>query len=147
MNLLPVFYLPPVSWFARFIAQEDITLEQYENFPKQTYRNRANIYGANGKLSLIIPIKHTGDRLMKDIQISYAENWQKLHWKSIKTAYQSSPYFEYYEDKLQSIFETREPSLLKFNLRALEVLQRILKTDKGFLLTDRKSTRLNSSHW
>ncbi len=136
MNLLPVFYLPPVSWFARFIAQEDITLEQYENFPKQTYRNRANIYGANGKLSLIIPIKHTGDRLMKDIQISYAENWQKLHWKSIKTAYQSSPYFEYYEDKLQSIFETREPSLLKFNLRALEVLQRILKTDKGFLLTE-----------
>ena len=136
MNLLPVFYLPPVSWFARFIAQEDITLEQYENFPKQTYRNRANIYGANGKLSLIIPIKHTGDRLMKDIQISYAENWQKLHWKSIKTAYQSSPYFEYYEDKLQSIFETREPSLLKFNLRALEVLQRVLKTDKGFLLTE-----------
>lgn len=136
MNLLPVFYLPPVSWFARFIAQEDITLEQYENFPKQTYRNRANIYSANGKLSLIIPIKHTGDRLMKDIQISYAENWQKLHWKSIKTAYQSSPYFEYYEDKLQSIFETREPSLLKFNLRALEVLQRILKTDKGFLLTE-----------
>ena len=134
--LLPIFYLPPIYWFSKFLNEDQISLEQWENFPKQTYRNRTNIYGANGKLSLVIPIKHTGKRQMKDIEISYAENWQKIHWKSIKTAYQSSPYFEFYEDKLGEIYNTDEPLLAKFNLRALEIIQDILKTEKSFSLTE-----------
>ncbi|WP_294243617.1 WbqC family protein [uncultured Chryseobacterium sp.] len=133
--LLPVFYLPPVSWFSVFLDPEnEITFEQFENFPKQTYRNRANIYGANGKLSLIIPISHNGKRELKDIEISYREDWRALHWKSIKTAYQSSPYFEFYEDKLRKIFELKEKSLLDFNLKALEIIQQILKTGKAYSL-------------
>ncbi len=135
MNLLPVFYLPPISWFSVFLNEEnEILFEQYENFPKQTYRNRANIYGANGKLSLIVPIHHNGKRAMKDIEISFAEDWQKLHWKSIKTAYQSSPYFEFYEDKLGEIFNLKTNSLIEFNLNALEIIQKILKTEKQYAL-------------
>ncbi len=130
--LLPVFYMPPVSWFSVFLdAENEVIFEQFENFPKQTYRNRANIYGANGKLSLIIPIHHNGKREMKDIEISYREDWRGLHWKSIKTAYQSSPYFEYYEDKFRKIFDLKEKFLLDFNLKGLEVIQQILKTEKA----------------
>ena len=135
--LLPIFYLPPVSWFAFFLKEEnDIVLEQYENFPKQTYRNRTNIYGANGRLSLIIPINHSSERVMKEIKVSHRENWQKLHWKSIKTAYQSSPYFEFYEDRLQKIFEFETDSLIQFNLHALKIIQDILKTEKAYSLND-----------
>lgn len=135
--LLPIFYLPPISWFSKFLNENnEVEFEQFENLPKQTYRNRANIYGANGKLSLIIPIHHDGKRIMKDIQISYAENWQKLHWKSIKTAYQSSPYFEFYEDKLLKIFEKEDKFLMDFNLKALEIIQQILKTEKAYSLNN-----------
>lgn len=135
--LLPIFYLPPVSWFAVFLKEEDkIVLEQYENFPKQTYRNRANIYGANGRLSLIIPTRHTGKRIMKETEISHRENWQQLHWKSIKTAYQSSPYFEFYEEKIEKIFEFKTDSLIKFNLNALKIIQDILKTEKAYSLNN-----------
>lgn len=133
--LLPVFYLPPISWFSEFLKDEnEVTFEQFENFPKQTYRNRANIFGANGKLSLIIPINHNGSRIYKDIEISYREDWQKLHWKSIKTAYQSSPYFEFYEDRLKKIFETKEKSLFEFNLKTIKVIIDILKTEKAYSL-------------
>ena len=133
--LLPIFYLPPISWFAVFLKDENqIVLEQYENFPKQTFRNRTNIYGANGRLSLIIPINHSGERVMKEIKVSHRENWQKLHWKSIKTAYQSSPYFEFYEDKLQKIFEFESDSLIQFNLNALKIVLDILKTEKAYSL-------------
>ena len=63
--LLPIFYLPPISWFSQFLNENhEVELEQFENLPKQTYRNRANIFGANGKLSLIIPIHHDGKRIM-----------------------------------------------------------------------------------
>ena len=135
--LFPIFYLPPISWFSFFLNEEnEILLEQFENFPKQTYRNRANIYGANGKLSLIIPIHHNGKRAMREIEISNRENWQKLHWKSIKTAYQSSPYFEFYEDKLEAIFTFKTNSLIEFNLNALEIIQKILKTEKKYILNN-----------
>lgn len=135
--LLPVFYLPPVSWFSVFLdAENEIVFEQFENFPKQTYRNRANIYGANGKLSLIIPINHNGKRELKDIEISYREDWRNLHWKSIKTAYQSSPYFEFYEDKFRKIFDLKEKYLLDFNIKGLEILQQILKTEKAHSLNE-----------
>lgn len=135
--LLPVFYLPPISWFSVFLDPEnEVTFEQFENFPKQTYRNRANMYGANGKLSLIIPISHTGKRQFKEIEISNREDWRKLHWKSIKTAYQSSPYFEFYEDKLIRLFELKENYLLDFNLKGLEIIQQILKTEKAYSLNE-----------
>ena len=135
--LLPIFYLPPLSWFAVFLKVEnEVVLEQFENFPKQTYRNRANIYGANGRLSLIIPTRHTGKRIMKETEISHRENWQQLHWKSIKTAYQSSPYFEFYEEKLEKIFEFKTDSLIEFNLNALKIIQDILKTEKAYSLNN-----------
>lgn len=135
--LLPAFYMPPISWFSVFLDPEnEIVFEQFENFPKQTYRNRANIYGANGKLSLIIPIHHNGKREFKDIEISYREDWRTLHWKSIKTAYQSSPYFEYYEDKFRKIFDLKEKFLLDFNLKGIEVIQQILKTEKAHSLNE-----------
>ncbi len=134
--LMPVFYLPPISWFHFFLKKDSqVLLEAFENFPKQTYRNRAHIYGANGKLPLIIPIRHTGARVYQDIEISYAEDWQALHWKSIKTAYQSSAYFEFYEDRLQTLYEEKEPSLLKFNLRALKLILELLKEEKPLNLT------------
>lgn len=134
-KLLPVFYFGPISWYSEFLDENaEINLEQWENFPKQTYRNRTNIYGANGKLSLIIPISHNGNRLYRDTEISYREDWQKLHWKSIKTAYQSSPYFEFYEDRLENIFQSDEKNLLKFNLFVLESMLQLLKTEKAYSL-------------
>lgn len=133
--LLPIFYLPPISWFSKFLDEKNVVvLEQFEHFPKQTYRNRANIYGANGKLSLIIPIKHTGKRAMKDLEISYAENWMSIHWKSIKIAYQTSPYFEFYEDKFEVIFSKEEKFLIDFNLKTIDTIQKILKTQKAYSL-------------
>ncbi|AZA75343.1 WbqC family protein [Chryseobacterium indoltheticum] len=133
--LLPVFYLPPISWFSEFLNPEnEVVFEQFETFPKQTFRNRTNIYGANGKLSLIIPINHNGSREFKNTEMSYREDWQKLHWKSIKTAYQSSPYFEYYEDKLIKLFENKEKFLLDFNIKSIKIILDILKTEKAYSL-------------
>lgn len=135
--LLPVFYLPPISWFSVFLDPEnEIIFEQYESFPKQTFRNRTNIYGANGKLSLIIPINHNGRREFKDTEISYREEWMNIHWKSIKTAYQSSPYFEFYEDKFKVLYEAKEKYLLDFNLKSIDIIQKILKTEKAQSLNE-----------
>lgn len=135
--ILPAFYMPATSWFHEFLKDDvEIVIEQHENFPKQTYRNRANIYGANGKLSLFVPIKHDGKKAMKDVEISYKEDWQSQHWKSIVSAYKSSPYFEFYEDQLKSLYQEKEELLLNFNLKTIFLFQKMLKTEKAYSLSE-----------
>lgn len=134
--IFPIFYFGPISYFAQMVQTKEFELEAYEHFPKQTYRNRCYIQGANGKLRLAIPIKHDGSRTMKDIQIADDFNWQKEHLKSLISAYKSSPYFEYYEDDLNPIFEKKEKFLLDLNLKTIDFIQSKLKLDFQFKLSE-----------
>jgi len=135
--IFPVFYFGPVSYFGKLIRTECYRFEAFEHFPKQTYRNRCYIQGANGKLRLAIPIKHNGARMMKDIQVANDYNWQKEHFKSLTSAYKSSPYFEFYEDDLAPVFEQKVKFLLDLNLKTLEFISSKLKLDLKFDLTEK----------
>ncbi len=115
--LLSTTYLGPVAYYVALYRHAVTGLEVKEHFEKQSYRNRCTIYGANGKLDLIVPIQRkTKERqLTSEIKISYCENWQKLHWKSFSSAYRSSPYFEYYEHEFKSFYKEKYTRLMDFN--------------------------------
>lgn len=136
--VLPALYLAPIPYF-QAIKQHDghFILEQHENFRKQTFRNRATIYSANGRLDLTIPIQHRnrGNTPMKDIRISYDFAWQRLHWLSIQTAYRSSAYFEYYEEDFRPFYEKAYSFLLDFNVAQTELLLKLSKVNASFELT------------
>lgn len=117
-------YFPNIAHASAMLYANEVTFEMDDNYQKQTYRNRTYIYGANGKLQLSIPIIHTQKERQKyrDIKIYHAENWQDIHWKSLETAYRTSPYFEFYEDELQPLFTEKAEYLLDFNLKCLETV-------------------------
>lgn len=129
-------YFPSIAHFVAMVHTEEVLLEIDDNFVKQTYRNRTYIYGANGKLALNIPVIHSQKNRQKyrDVKIFNEDNWQSLHWKSLLSAYRTSPFFEFYEDEFQSIFEYRADYILDFNLKCIEVvcecLQLQLNTSK-----------------
>ena len=138
--IFPAFYFGPISYFAELIRAEKFWLEAYEHFPKQTYRNRCYIQGANGKLRLAIPTRHDGARILKEILVSDDYNWQKEHFKSLVSAYKSSPYFEFYEDDLAAVFESKEKYLLDLNLKTIEFISSKLKLDLKLNLTENYET-------
>lgn len=115
--LLPTAYFPPVSYFAYLIQSSAAKIEQWETYPKQTYRNRCEIMTSAGKMNLVVPvIKTNGNNTMtRDIGICYREPWQSHHWKSIMTAYRSSPFFNYYADIFHPLFNLKESSLIRLN--------------------------------
>lgn len=114
--LLPTSYLAPISYYSCVVSQNKITLEQHENYIKQTFRNRCSIYAANGKVDLSIPIqKYSNHTIIKDIRIDNNQNWQKLHWRSIASAYGSSPFYIYYDYELLPFFEKKVDFLWDFN--------------------------------
>jgi hypothetical protein len=118
-------YFPTVAHFVAIANANTVTFEAADNFQKQTFRNRMYVYGANGKLLLNIPVKHNKDKqktLYKNIEIENVEDWQKQHWRSIVSAYKSSPFFEYYEDDLKDLFTNTHTSLYDLNIKLFNIL-------------------------
>lgn len=134
--VFPIFYFGPISYFREILKAKDLEFEVHENFPKQTFRNRCYIQGANSKLRLAIPIRHEGSRQIKDIRVSTETNWKSEHFKSIVSAYKSSPFFDYYQDELQEIYNLKTEFLLDFNLKTLEFVRSKLKLDFDILKTE-----------
>ena len=117
-------YFPNLAHFLAIVNAYEVVLEMDDNFLKQTYRNRSYIYGANGKLGLNIPVIHSQKNRHKyrDVKIYNQDNWQSLHWKSLLSAYRTSPFFEFYEDELHPLFTEKTEFLLDFNLKSFEVI-------------------------
>ncbi|MBU2940727.1 WbqC family protein [Lacinutrix sp. C3R15] len=124
-------YFPNIAHFAAMLQAKEVVLEMHDNYQKQTYRNRTFIYGANGKLQLSVPVVYSQKERQKyqDIKIHNNEKWQSLHWKSLESAYRTSPYFEFYEDELKPLFTQKVEYLLDFNLKCFETILECLQLD------------------
>jgi hypothetical protein len=98
-------------------------MERYEHFPKQSYRNRCIIYGANGLLTLTVPVtKDNIKEFTRDIRIDYSTNWQKNHLKAMESAYNNSPFYPYYIDDLKVILQRKEVFLFDLNQKLIHTI-------------------------
>ena len=136
--LIPISYLGPVAYYSAILKYEEIFIETKEHFIKQSFRNRCTIIGANGSQTLTIPKerKSSDKTLISDISISNQDNWQKLHWQSIVSAYNSSPFFEYYKDELQPFYTTEQSNLFDLNLQLTHKILQFLQEEKELKLTE-----------
>jgi hypothetical protein len=57
---------------------------------------------------------------IQEVEISYEEDWVKLHLHALRTAYGKSPFFMHYQDGLEKIFHTKPRYLYDFNMTALQ---------------------------
>lgn len=131
---LPLFstaYFPPISMMGVIIRHKEILIEQKESFPKQTHRNRTVINTSSGTMTLSVPLlrpegSHTPT---EKIGISYAERWNILHLRSIETAYNSSPFFLYYRDDIETILLKHYNRLVDLNQAIIDFIFKKLKID------------------
>lgn len=122
--LLNYTYFPSITTFVLLVKSGKVWFEVNDSYEKQTYRNRAYIYGANGKQPLSIPVNYSqkNRQLYKDVQISHVTPWQSNHKKSIESAYRSSPFFEFYEDELLPLFTKKTKFLMDYNILCFKVI-------------------------
>ena len=121
--LLSTTYFGPVQWYQKLYRHEEVEIEQWESFQKQTYRNRCLIATTQGIQALTVPVerregvRREGEKenTIRDIRISDHGNWRHLHWNALVSAYGESPFFEYYQDDIRPFFEKRWDYLFDFN--------------------------------
>ena len=136
-KLLSTAYFPPVSYFAAMAQEMEglsnrrdgdgsvelspsvIYLEACENFQKQSYRNRCRFYAADGVQTLSFPIVHEGGthkQPISEAKVDYSKPWILQHKRAIISAYGTSAYFEYYQDELFAILDSKPERLFDLNL-------------------------------
>jgi len=128
-------YFAPIEYYSFLYNCKDIIIEQHENYIKQTYRSRCNILSANGALSLSLPIEASDGKkcLIKDIRIADHGNWHHLHWNALISAYNSTPFFEYYEDEFRPFFEKKYTFLFDLNEEIRNTVCKLLQIDTSVI--------------
>lgn len=119
-SLLP---FPNIAWWCRTLDQT-VVFDLGERFEKMSYRNRYYIAGANGVITLSIPVEggRNNRTPMNALQISNAQDWQKQHWRTLYSAYNRSPFFGHYAPSLEKLFTTPFTHLTTFNRKTLDWL-------------------------
>lgn len=135
--VIPLSYLPSIDQYCYIAQRSKILCEVHETFPKQTCRNRAVIYTANGILRLTIPVIKPSGNASKthEILIDNKTHWNRIHWKAITSAYNKSPFFLYYKDQLERIFCNPGNVLTEFNMQLITQVNVFLKINPQIELT------------
>lgn len=117
----------PIIQFTLISGIENYKIESKEHFVKQSFRSRYQIYGANGLLNLVVPLKKWKNHTpIEKIEVSYDEDWQQLHWRSIESAYRASPFFEFYDEEIKPLVFSKEVNLIQRNTRIESTILKIL---------------------
>ncbi|MDX2414063.1 MAG: WbqC family protein [Bacteroidales bacterium] len=127
--LLSSAYFPPIRYFSELVRAESSYIEIHDNYIKQSYRNRCNILSPNGIQSLSVPVERGSFHkvAMKDLRIDYSRPWQRDHLRSLKTAYNSSAFYEYLKDDIELCIEKNHVFLLDMNMEILNIINNILE--------------------
>jgi hypothetical protein len=126
--LVETQYLPSIPYFVELISHERIVIEAFENYQKQTYRNRCHILTSNKINILSVPVINTHRKvLMHEVGIDYSQNWLNTHWRGITSAYAKSPFFEYYADYFREVLFKKHRFLLDLNVELLTLCLKLLR--------------------
>lgn len=127
--ILSTAYLGNIQYYTKLLSG-DAVIDTHEHYRKQSYRNRCEILTANGPASLIVPVlqPHGTKTSTRDIRIDYTKKWQHQHWQALISAYRSSPYLFYYEDRLAPFYQQRFEFLVDLNEALRELTFDLLKT-------------------
>jgi hypothetical protein len=129
-SLIELHYLPSIPYFSSLYGVKKIILEKYEHFVKQSYRNRCHILTAQGVERLVLPLtSKSGKVLITEVRIDYSQKWLNNHWRTLESAYRSSPFFEFYADDLHKILFNRHTFLYDLNFELLTICLKWLKLD------------------
>jgi hypothetical protein len=143
-HVLPLNYFGGIVYFQHLLLPNSV-IDIHEHFIKQTGRSRCAILSANGPIQLSVPVsKPFGNKTpTKDILISYATDWQRIHWKAIESAYASSAFFEDYARDIEQLIFSRKEFLKELNIASIELINRWLDLDINLRFSDYFIAELN----
>lgn len=122
-------YFPPLAWFVTAQHKGSWHWEAHENYQKGGWRNRCRIATANGPLLLSVPLTGGKHQQMpiREVEISYRDDWWRVHEQTIRSAYGRAPYFEYYAEEIFTVVRQRPLHLWELNETIINTIGSLLQ--------------------
>lgn len=130
MTILPSVYFGSVEYWAALAQSGDNAIVDLgENYIKRSERNRTEIMTAGGVMQLSVQLAHANRprQPMRTMRIDYSKRWQHQHLIAIESAYRSSPYYDYYADRITTLYNKKWEWLIDLNMATMETVCKILK--------------------
>lgn len=136
--LFTSLYLAPIAYYKSLLACEEVLIEQYNHYERKTYQNRCEILSANGIIALSVPVEKSAQAKtpFKDMRIANHTDWQKQHLRALMSAYQNSPFYEYYIDDFLPLYEKKYDCLIDFNMALHYTILSAIEEERIHLLTE-----------
>lgn len=118
----PLAPFPNISWWSLADSAGVVLFDEAEYFEKMTYRNKYFITGANGSISLSIPLNKGRNQrtVMSEVVIDNTERWQTQHWRTLFSVYGRAPFFEHYAPELEAFYKKEYRYLTEFNIATIQ---------------------------
>ena len=117
--LIDVHYLPCIAWFSAIRSSQQIVVEKFEHYQKQSFRNRCYVRGPNQVETLIVPVRGSSQSAISEIKLDYSQKWLNNHWRTLQSGYGRAPFFEYYAPDLHEILFRKQSFLYDLNLEIM----------------------------
>ena len=132
--IIPTAYLGPVWLYAYLLAVPHCLEDRGEHYIKQTCRTRCHIATPQGVQALTVPVDRSGGShtAVRDLRLSSHGNWRHLHWQALTSAYERTPYFEYFADEFRTLYQQPFTFLADFNAALHEAVCRCLDLRQHF---------------
>ena len=100
-------YIPTIDYFHKMVCSDTFVLADDILYTTGSLVNRTAIKSPEGKQWLTVPVltRGKGKQAIGEVQIDPERNWRKKHWKAIYLNYKYAPYFEYYRDFFEQLYQ------------------------------------------
>ncbi len=131
-------YIPSIEFFAHWLHHGEILFEAHEHYQKKSWRNRTAILSPGKPNYLSVPLrkgKHQKTSI-RDVEISYDEDWPRIHFNAVQTAYGKTAFFHEIESDLKSILYAGNEKLWDLNLQLIQLMTQLIPGQWNYKFTE-----------
>lgn len=135
--ILQYEYWPSLTWMQQMLHADEWWMEQWGTYQKQSLANRCRITGANGPVTLSVPLVAGREQktLLQNVKIDNGQRWPVQHLRTIKSCYGKAPFFDHYFPIVENVITQPYTWLIDLDHAILYSLLQCLKLNPEIRFT------------
>lgn len=133
--LLNLPYAGSVWHWAQMLAADQVLIEAAGLYQRRTFRTRTTILAANGQLNISVPVERDESQPYRSIRLNYETPWQQQHLRALLSAYNNTPFYEFYADDFEAVFNKNHKLIWDFNLELMYLIAQLVGVEINYQTT------------
>lgn len=123
-------YFPRLERVALALRARRLVLADTFQYSRQSYHNRTRLRNPQGWQWISVPLRaHQHGVPIDRATVGQLRGWQRRHWRAFCYNYRTTPYFEFFEPRLEEIFQQEWTTLGALTCATVLLTLRLFEID------------------